>query len=413
MDTKREFDGSAGAWCKALKHIVGFANGDGGMIVFGLDDDGHRQGLSSTLLPLFDPAKIAAQLHRYASNADVKTVYTEILNHRKRFGFLCIFPATRITVFELDGTYSLADKRPHIVFRSGVVYIRQGAETREARQSDLDRMVERRVQENMRSLLARIERIAELPSNATLIASTPGATMGYILAEGGRGVPVSLAPPDVGTQTVEVRDVLSPDAPFSSIGAEIVTQLRLHHHDPSHRVVRSTLERWYLERQTFTLPPGAAAFACECALYAHGLAMYWASMTAREELHSLVATMLDKATYPAINAVPYVVAGFFWEERSALLGSLAKSEGNAGNAARRVLACKSHEEFLARGRTSSQTFAYDGARLALAHILASDEQAATLFDELVRRYATLSEGIRPVAHQLDLWLHARLRHDRV
>ena len=94
-DLKTAFDGSNQAWASLAKDIVAMSNSGGGVIVFGVDDNGHRAGLKESLLDHMDPAKINGQIEPKAPGARVKTSYYEFTFYR--LSLWALFASTRRT----------------------------------------------------------------------------------------------------------------------------------------------------------------------------------------------------------------------------------------------------------------------------------------------------------------------------
>ena len=104
-DLKTSFDGSNRAWVNVAKDIVAMSNSGGGIIIFGVDDDGRRVGLKEPLLNLMDPARINGKIEPRAPGARVNSSYFETTYYRLRYGFLCIHPQDDIIVFEREWGY--------------------------------------------------------------------------------------------------------------------------------------------------------------------------------------------------------------------------------------------------------------------------------------------------------------------
>jgi predicted HTH transcriptional regulator len=66
LDFKREFDiASPASWCEIVKDIVAFANSGGGVIVFGVNNDGAASGADVSALLGLDIADVTNKINRY------------------------------------------------------------------------------------------------------------------------------------------------------------------------------------------------------------------------------------------------------------------------------------------------------------------------------------------------------------
>jgi predicted HTH transcriptional regulator len=120
VEFKETFDtSSTGAWCEIIKDIVAIANSGGGVIVFGLDDDGNPSGEDIQDVSDLDPAKISDKITKYT---DVQ--FSEFrLYERKVEGedvvALRIERSNIPMVFTSPGNYPVGDGRQKTTFSSG------------------------------------------------------------------------------------------------------------------------------------------------------------------------------------------------------------------------------------------------------------------------------------------------------
>lgn len=142
LDFKREFDlASAGAWCEVIKDIVAFANSGGGIIVFGVADDGSPSNFEATELLRYDTANITTQIARYTGHqfADIEIV--EINRVGRVFAALVIGPAEVPLIFTKPGTYEVAfegaGKKQKNAFGLGTIYFRHNSKSETGNRDDL------------------------------------------------------------------------------------------------------------------------------------------------------------------------------------------------------------------------------------------------------------------------------------
>lgn len=410
VDFKREFHGTTKDWVRLLKDIVALANVGGGLIMFGVDKNGKRKGLENTLADSFDPANITNKLNKYATQARVTTSYVELDFYGRRFGFLVIYAVPNIIVFESDGGYQDDNGKQKKAFYKGVIYTRTPGGNTEARQSDLDKMIDQIVQERIHSFVAKIERVAHLPINAELIARDPAApNRGYVLVDSGQGIPVTVT----GSETrdaMPLRDILDSSVPFSSYKAEVAAQTRQWRQgDTHHRVQRATLIRWYINRNSFSLADDEAEFCFISAGYCHGYVMFWASRMSRAQLKGRIEREISLAKYPMRDILPYVIGVFFWDERDKMIKKhLENFSGQSNSIARRIMAMSDRDDFLRKARFRADTFILGQQRHSFHKVIEDREKAQSLFEVLLQRDMTgkCPSNLRMVAHQLDIVLHA-------
>ena len=410
IDFKREFRGTTKDWVNLLKDIVAMANAGGGLVIFGVDKNGSTVGIERTLADVFDPANITNKLNKYATQARITTAYAELPFYRKQFGFLIIYTAPKIIVFESDGGYQDDNGRQRKAFFRGVIYTRTPGSNTEARQTDLDGMIDKIVQDRIHSLVAKIEKVAHLPVNAELIARDPAApSRGYVLVDSGRGIPVTVTGPET-RDAMPLRDILDSSVPFSSYKAEVAAQTRQWRQgDTHHRVQKATLIRWYLNRDSFTLSEDEAEFCFVSAGYCFGYVMFWASRMRRERLKVRLEDEINVAKYPMRDILPYVIGAFFWDEGGEMIEShLASFSGQSRNIARRIMAMSDRDEFLHNARFRADSFTFGQRRYSFHEIVGDKERAQRLFEELLQRdmAGRCPSNLRMVAHQLDIVLHA-------
>src|SRR5882672_10104693 len=68
LDFKSSFNStSSHDWCELIKDIVAMANSGGGLIIFGVNDDGSPATADLKQLMAVDPATIADKIQRYTN----------------------------------------------------------------------------------------------------------------------------------------------------------------------------------------------------------------------------------------------------------------------------------------------------------------------------------------------------------
>ena len=404
-DLKTSFDGSNRSWVNIAKDIVAMSNSGGGIIVFGVDDDGRRVGLEEPLLSLMDPARINGKIEPRAPGARVDSSYFETTYYRLRYGFLCIHPQDDLIVFEREWGYHKPNGQYRTVIREGVLYARGVGETRPARQADVTYILRRLIETASKALLARIEQIATVPLDSEIVAVAAGSGgRGIRLVDTTHGLPVRVV--SEGEEAVAITDVLTTDLPYSSKQAEFMSQVRTWRAGhPEHRVQRQLLDSWYLARGELEISDDMAEFGFLSAGYGHGYAIYWASLMTDERLDTVLEREIALATYPIRQTLPFVVGALRFSRREALLGPRLRSFQGAAGSVVKVLQCTSFRKFRCSGRMGADTFHLLGNTYRMSDLVNDQPAAVQLYEGALA--ADLGATQRTPVHQLDILIHAR------
>ncbi len=97
VEFKREFspERKAAFWVELVKDVVAMANTNGGIIVFGINDDGTDSQIDCTSLLSFDKAKFTDQIAKYTGVQYSDFQFTELARQNGRFPAIVIMP-TRV-----------------------------------------------------------------------------------------------------------------------------------------------------------------------------------------------------------------------------------------------------------------------------------------------------------------------------
>lgn len=187
LDFKAGFDPSAAQdWCELLKDIVAMANSGGGLIVFGVNDDGSPA--TGDLKPVLavDPATIADKIKRYTD----QHFDGFSLNPSSRQGepvlILEVAAAFLPIVFTNPGTYDVGSGKQKTAFARGTTYFRHGAKSEPGTTEDLRGALNRELDRVRSSWLDGITKVVTAPIGATI--SVLPAEVKLTGAEGATGV---------------------------------------------------------------------------------------------------------------------------------------------------------------------------------------------------------------------------------
>jgi hypothetical protein len=281
-------------WAEICKDVVAMHNSGGGVLLFGVRDDGSRVGMATSIATYLDPANINNKLRRYHVSGQVRTSFVERSYYGKMYGFLFVHAGSSLIVFDSDLQMPDGSGKTETIARAGVLYVRRGSASAPARQVEVEAALSDLLGRGVRTFLARVEQVATLPATTQLIAQQPGAGSGYILTSAGYGVPVKVVGPDEGSNSIPLSEALLPDLPFADVNGEVIGQLRQFYADETHRVRASTLTRWYRQRSKLDLPNGAAEFLTISALDNRGFSGYWASRIPHDKLRPFVVDQVRR-----------------------------------------------------------------------------------------------------------------------
>jgi hypothetical protein len=175
IEFKETFDpASSHDWCELLKDIFAIANSGGGVIVFGLGNNGIPVSGNMSAIAALDPAKYGDKIEAYTGvHFDQFHVECRTKNG-KTVVCLDIQEAAVLLLPRRPGTYATPNgKKQDRAFSSGVLYVRHGAKSEPATSNDLKRLIDRRVDIARRDLLHNVRRVVAAPSGSTFEVLLP------------------------------------------------------------------------------------------------------------------------------------------------------------------------------------------------------------------------------------------------
>lgn len=171
IEFKRRFDpGQAGEYLEIIKDIVAMANSGGGIILFGVDDNGAPvpDFDADTVLGI-DPADITNKLHKYTGYNFHDFEIQQVRKDGIKLVAFVIHGVDTPMVFSKPGMYSTGNgKKQNRAFSSGTVYFRHGAKSEPAVRDDLQQLLEHAKQVARDELLKRIKIVAALPEGVPI-----------------------------------------------------------------------------------------------------------------------------------------------------------------------------------------------------------------------------------------------------
>ncbi len=175
LDFKREFDiSSAEAWCEVIKDVVALANSGGGIIVFGVADDGGNFEFDGTELAAYDTADIANRIARYTGNRSVEVEIIEIKRGKETRPAFVVSDAEVPIVFTKPGTYDIGGGRQKTAFGQGTIYFRHGSKSEPGNRDDLASWRDREIMKARKSWLSGIRKVVKAaPNDKVTVITSP------------------------------------------------------------------------------------------------------------------------------------------------------------------------------------------------------------------------------------------------
>ncbi|HEV8241412.1 MAG TPA: RNA-binding domain-containing protein [Thermoanaerobaculia bacterium] len=174
VDFKEVFEPSApGDWCEIIKDVVAMANSGGGVIVFGVANNGTPVPYDRTLFLSLDPAQITDKVGKYTGYAFTEFEAIELVRGPSTVGALLVTSTPFPLVFTEPGTYAVAGNKQKTAFARGSIYFRHGAQSTPANSTDLRDAIERVLSELRNQWLAGMRKVVEAPRGARISVSAP------------------------------------------------------------------------------------------------------------------------------------------------------------------------------------------------------------------------------------------------
>ena len=164
IEFKDRFDvQSSQHWCEIIKDIVAISNSGGGCIVFGVNNNGSPSGHDVSSVLELDPAIITDKIAKYTDRQFSDFEIEEIDKRGHKIAILIIYPTEVPFIFTKPGTYSTIDGRQRTAFGKGTIYFRHGAKSEPGNYYDLEKAIERRIEEIKKSWLSGIKKVVTAP----------------------------------------------------------------------------------------------------------------------------------------------------------------------------------------------------------------------------------------------------------
>ena len=145
-------------WCEIIKDIAALANSGGGVIIFGVDNNGAPVGNDVGPILKLDPANITDKISAYIGIPFSDFEVTEVTKGSATLAALEIGAAETPIIFVRPGTYPIAGNKQITAFGRGTVYFRHGAKSELGISDDLRQVVDRRLEEIRKQWINGVQR---------------------------------------------------------------------------------------------------------------------------------------------------------------------------------------------------------------------------------------------------------------
>jgi len=176
VDYKASFDPSSAAeWLEVIKDLVAFANSGGGVIIFGIADDGSAGAFDCTELNNLDPATVTDKIYKYTSQQLHGFEFCKMVWEGRPLFAIAIHAAAVPIVFVRPGTYDIGGGKQKTAFSAGTVYFRHGAKSEPGNSDDLRLFIEDRIEKVRKAWFEGIVKVVEAPPGSE-VQITPAST---------------------------------------------------------------------------------------------------------------------------------------------------------------------------------------------------------------------------------------------
>jgi hypothetical protein len=187
IEFKREFDvNSPAAWCEVIKDIVAFTNSGGGIIAFGVNNDGSNSGFDVSPVLNLDLAGITDKLQSYTGHQFEGIEVVEVERESSKIAAFIISGTDMPVPFIRPGTYDAGNGKQKTAFAQGTVYFRHGAKSEAGSYEDFRKWRDEAIEKVRGEWLGGIRKVVEAPAGhaITVVSSPPSPKAGAPRLEG-------------------------------------------------------------------------------------------------------------------------------------------------------------------------------------------------------------------------------------
>jgi len=264
LDCKETFNPDSNKdWLKIAKDIYGFANTSGGYLVFGKEDETweNKSLPEDVAATLSNPDNIHKKINRHIE-PNISNVTSVRIDAPARMVIIHIPEAVDCThVVTRNATLKDGDKDKTLL-REGEVYVRHSGGTSLIRPEDLERMIDKRVDRQVRKIF---ENLSKSPRKYSLVKSAEAEpsedVLKFRLTGAREAQPVAGMPSTVVPESDE---------------EELMEAIALYKKDSNHKPCRGFLLRLYSRRNEINLTGEMLTFLVELCIIQEIPCLCWA-----------------------------------------------------------------------------------------------------------------------------------------
>lgn len=272
LEFKEKFDPNQSEdWCNIVKHVVAMANSGGGLIVFGVRDDGSPSEYDVSTFLGVDSAKIVDKIAKYTGNQFDNFIISEADREGAKIAVLRVNSVSIPMVFIQPGTYETEDGKHKTVFSKGTVYFRHGAKSEPGNSDDLKKWFETELNHVRQSWLGNVRKVVYAPTRHQIQFVAPE----------------------------KVWD----ESPYHSPQEIVIGALKSWRHDNTSYASESDIWTIYASRNDIELDQEKAECLLETAINRRAPFFFFAKFLYQQKLVEFIKIVAGNGTYPAPNMV--------------------------------------------------------------------------------------------------------------
>ena len=289
-------------WLELTKDISAFANTYGGYLVFGVQNETKEPvGLDeSPRKILADSNNIQQKINRFLE-PEINTIRSKQHNIGEQVILIvCIPQSTTVThIISKDGEFKYPSGQSKVLLRKGTFYVRRSAGNHLGDARDLDQLIDRRINHYRETLLSRISRVVEAPTESEIFVLTKDPedkeSKRFIIHDAPDSIPIKGMSFSVAPTTLE---------------EEIASWVAMSSGNP--RVIPPTekLWHWYKKREELQITDHQRLTLAQFSMWVDAPVFFWLQGLPAQEIQKTVLHSLKHRPDGCILKPFFVVAAF-------------------------------------------------------------------------------------------------------
>lgn len=156
------------SWCEIVKDAVALANSGGGIILFGVENNGTHNNFDRNVILNLDPATITDKVSKYLNEDFTEFEIIEMQHGKKKVAALYVSGSSIPIVFSKNGVQTSEGKKFKSVFAEGSVYFRRGAKSRPGHTGYIKRSFEKRLAQVRKEWFKGMRQVSEIGIGETV-----------------------------------------------------------------------------------------------------------------------------------------------------------------------------------------------------------------------------------------------------